>query len=85
MDLISVPVVVGFTSGAALQIIFGQLSGLFGIPNINVNDPPYLVLYETLRNLNRANGDIVFGLSSVGLLVAFRILTKLATDRGMGW
>lgn len=85
VDLISVPIVVGFTTGAALQIIFGQLSGLFGIPNINTNDPPYLVLYNTLRNLNQTNIDVAFGLSSVALLVAFRIFTKLATDRGHKW
>lgn len=38
LDLISVPVVVGFTTGAGIQIMISQVAGLLGIPNINTND-----------------------------------------------
>ncbi|KAJ3367665.1 hypothetical protein HDU91_001200 [Kappamyces sp. JEL0680] len=85
VELISVPVVAGFTSGAAFQIIFGQLSGLLGIANINTNDPPYLVLYNTLSQLNKTRLDAAFGLSAVAVLLAFRFVTRLGVRRGYGW
>ncbi|KAJ3308054.1 hypothetical protein HDV04_001843, partial [Boothiomyces sp. JEL0838] len=65
VDLIPVPVIAGFTSGAAIQIIIGQIAGLFGIPNINTNDAAYLVLYNTVSAFNNINFDIVIGLSAL--------------------
>ena len=85
VDLISVPVVVGFTSGGALQIIFGQLPGLLGIAGVNTNDAPWLVLYTTLSRLNTAKIDAAFGLATICLLALFRIATHFALKRGMKW
>lgn len=85
IDLISVPVVVGFTTGAALQIIFGQISSLMGVPGISTNDAPYLVLYNTLKNLNHAHLDAVFGWSAIAILVLVRVATYYAVKRGYKW
>lgn len=85
VDLISVPVVVGFTTGAAFQIIFGQLSGILGIPNINTNDAPYLVLINTLKGLPKTNTNAYFGIAAVLVLVLFRLATRAATARGHKW
>ncbi|KAJ3251598.1 Sulfate permease 2, partial [Boothiomyces macroporosus] len=82
VDLIPVPVIAGFTSGAAIQIIIGQIAGLFGIPNINTNDAAYLVLYNTVSAFNNINFDIVIGLSTLALLVIFRIITFLLVKKG---
>ena len=82
IDLISVPVVVGFTSGAALQIIFGQIAGLLGISGINTNDAPYLVLITTLKALGRTKFDALFGFSSIIVLAAFRIVAHYGIKRG---
>ncbi|KAJ3316594.1 hypothetical protein HDV06_003158, partial [Boothiomyces sp. JEL0866] len=82
VDLIPVPVIAGFTSGAAVQIIIGQIAGLFGIPNINTNDAAYLVLYNTVSAFNNINFDIVIGLSALALLIIFRVITSILVKKG---
>ncbi|KAJ3274157.1 Sulfate permease 2 [Terramyces sp. JEL0728] len=85
VDLIPIPVIAGFTSGAAIQIIIGQIAGLFGIPNINTNDPAYLVLYNTCAAFNNINFDIVIGLSTLALIIIFRLATYFLVQRGHKW
>ncbi|KAJ3274156.1 Sulfate permease 2 [Terramyces sp. JEL0728] len=85
VDLIPIPVIAGFTSGAAFQIIIGQIAGLFGIPNINTNDPAYLVLYNTCAAFNNINFDIVIGLSTLALIIIFRLATYFLVQRGHKW
>jgi sodium-independent sulfate anion transporter 11 len=82
VDLISVPVVVGFTTGAALQIIFGQIAGLMGIPGIDTNGAPYLVLISTLQSLGKTRLDALFGFASILVLAAFRAVTYYGLKRG---
>ncbi|KAJ3308053.1 hypothetical protein HDV04_001842, partial [Boothiomyces sp. JEL0838] len=82
VDLIPVPVIAGFTSGAAIQIIIGQIAGLFGIPNINTNDAAYLVLYNTVSAFNNINFDIVIGLSALALLIIVRLIGSALVKRG---
>jgi sodium-independent sulfate anion transporter 11 len=82
VDLISVPVVIGFTTGAGFQIIFGQIAPILGISGIKTKDAPFLVLYHTLAGLPRAKLDSAFGLSTVVLLLVCRFASNFAVQKG---
>ncbi|KAJ3024188.1 UNVERIFIED_CONTAM: hypothetical protein HDU68_008278 [Siphonaria sp. JEL0065] len=61
VDFVPIPVIVGFTSGAGIQIIIQQLPGLLGIKGINTNNAPYQVLYDFFSNISTtAKWDAIF-------------------------
>jgi sodium-independent sulfate anion transporter 11 len=82
VDLISVPVVIGFTTGAGLQIMITQIPSLFGIPNINTNSPPYLVLFNSIASLPQARLDTLFGLATVVFLILLRYFSNYMVNKG---
>jgi sodium-independent sulfate anion transporter 11 len=82
VDLISVPVVIGFTTGAGFQIIFGQIASVLGISGIKTKDAPYLVLYHTLAALPRARLDSAFGMTTILLLLVFRFASNSMVRKG---
>ncbi|KAJ3179881.1 hypothetical protein HDU87_002449 [Geranomyces variabilis] len=85
VDFIPAPVIAGFTSGAGITIIIGQLAGLLGIAGINTNDNSYLVLGNTLKNLGDAKLDAAFGFASLAFLLFFKFGCRALTDRGHRW
>ncbi|KAJ3012723.1 hypothetical protein HKX48_006120 [Thoreauomyces humboldtii] len=82
VDFIPNPVVAGFTSGAGIQIIVGQIAGLFGVPNINTNQAPYLVLGHSLAHLNQAALDAAFGFASLFALLFIKFGCDYFVRRG---
>jgi sodium-independent sulfate anion transporter 11 len=60
-------------------VILGQIPSLLGIQGINASDPPYLIVYQFSQRLSETKLDIVFGLSSVILLL---LLSHLADKYG---
>jgi sodium-independent sulfate anion transporter 11 len=82
VDLISVPVVIGFTTGAGCKIIFGQIASVFGISGIKTKDAPFLVLFNSLAGLPRARLDTAFGLSTIAALLAFRFVSNALVRKG---
>ena len=85
VDFIPVSVIVGFTTGAAISIITGQLAGLLGIPNINKSDATHIILYNTLKSIPLTKLDASIGISALICLMGFRIVTKHYLKRGYSW
>ncbi|KAI8893259.1 sulfate transporter family-domain-containing protein [Globomyces pollinis-pini] len=85
VDLIPTPVIAGFTTGAGVQIITGQLQGLLGIPGINTNNAAYQVLIDTVGSIGKLRFDAVIGLSSLALLIIFRLSTYYFVSKGHKW
>ncbi|KAI8902763.1 sulfate transporter family-domain-containing protein [Globomyces pollinis-pini] len=85
VDLIPTPVIAGFTTGAGIQIIIGQFQGLLGIPGINTNNAAYQVLIDTVGSIGKLRFDAVIGLSSLALLILFRLSTYYFVSKGHKW
>ena len=75
VDLVPLGVVYGFTTGAAISIICGQIPGLLGITGINTNDPAYLVFGNTMSQLASTKLDAAFGLSALFVLLLVKYST----------
>ena len=79
MRYLSVPVISGFTSAAAITIGFGQLKHILGI---KVNSTEYFVneVIETFKNVDRTNGwDVLVGVLSIIILVLLRFANRKIT------
>lgn len=90
VDLIPLPSIHAFMSGAALTIGTGQLPSLLGIPHypsrnnepfVNTGDPTYLVFIDTLKHLNEAQLDAALGLSALTALYVVRYVATQASNR----
>ncbi|KAG0175391.1 hypothetical protein DFQ28_000933 [Apophysomyces sp. BC1034] len=68
------PAVAGFMAGSGLTIVINQLNKIFGIPNINTSEAPYMVFGKTLINLPHAHVDAAFGLLTLIWLYGVRYL-----------
>ena len=76
MRYLSVPVVSGFTSAAAITIGFGQLKHLLGI---KIKSTEYFIpeVIETFKNVGNTNvWDVVMGLTCLFLLILLRFANK---------
>ncbi|KAJ3075502.1 hypothetical protein HDU99_001521, partial [Rhizoclosmatium hyalinum] len=77
VDFVPIPVIAGFTTGAGFQIIISQIAGLLGIKNINTNNAPYQVLYDTLSNIKGVSQyDAFFGVFSMITILTIKYLTR---------
>ncbi|KAJ1553159.1 Sulfate permease 2, partial [Cladochytrium tenue] len=78
VDFVPVPVIVGFTTGAGVQIIIGQLASVTGIKGVDTTQAPYAILGAWIRKLNTLPStkyDLAFGISTL----AFILIVKYAT------
>ncbi|KAJ1977373.1 hypothetical protein H4R34_003604 [Dimargaris verticillata] len=74
LDFISAPIIMGFTSSAALRILTGQIPGLFGIKGVDRNDETYVVIINTLKSAGSTRWqDMLIGLSACALFEALRL------------
>lgn len=75
MRYISVPVISGFTSAAAITIAFGQLKHIFGVKTASNSFFPELV--EFFKNIKQTNvWDVVMGLCCMVTLTLLRYLKE---------
>lgn len=71
VNFISHPVLVGFTSAAAIVIGFSQMKHLFGI-SVEHGDYPFQLIGNTLAHINESNPvTLAIGLCSCGILLLF--------------
>ncbi|KAI8928398.1 sulfate transporter family-domain-containing protein [Entophlyctis helioformis] len=85
VDFIPTPVIVGFTTGAGLTIICGQVSGMLGITGVDTNEAAYRIVINTLGKLDKIKIDAAFGLSALAVLLIFRFGTAYLVKRGNSW
>lgn len=71
VNFISHPVLIGFTSAAAIVIGFSQLKHLFGV-QVENGEYPFQLIAGTLAQVGHSNpATLVIGLASCGLLLVF--------------
>ncbi|KAJ3040187.1 hypothetical protein HDV00_011283 [Rhizophlyctis rosea] len=85
VDFIPAPVIAGFTTGAGIQIIVGQIPGLLGISGVNTNEATYKVLGNALSRLGETKLDAAFGFSSLIFLIVMKEGTLYLQKRGRTW
>ncbi|KAI7885560.1 hypothetical protein K492DRAFT_203964 [Lichtheimia hyalospora FSU 10163] len=80
-DFICEPAIAGFMAGSGLTIVINQFSKIFGVPDINTSEAPYLVFGKTLIHLNESRVDAAFGILSLVWLYGIRYLSQYLTRR----
>ncbi|KAK9696792.1 hypothetical protein K7432_012282 [Basidiobolus ranarum] len=76
MDLISSPVTLGFTSGAAITILVSQVPSLLGIKGVVVQGPIYTVLQSIFLALDKTRyEDAIVGFVSIGFLIGLKYIS----------
>ncbi|KAF8578171.1 sulfate permease [Ramaria rubella] len=72
VEFIPAPAVSGFMTGSAINIVAGQVPGLFGISNrLDTKGATYLVIMNTFKNLQHSTLDATFGV--IGLFSLYAI------------
>ncbi|KAI8993576.1 sulfate transporter family-domain-containing protein [Pilobolus umbonatus] len=74
VDFIPEPAIAGFMTGSAVSIILSQCTKLFGISGVNTHDAPYMICVNLLKKLPQTRLDVAFGLSSLVILYAIKII-----------
>lgn len=74
VDFISTTAVSAFITGAAINILCGQVPGMMGISKdyVNNRDPTYKVIIDTLHSLGHTKLDAALGLSALLFLYLWR-------------
>jgi solute carrier family 26 (sodium-independent sulfate anion transporter), member 11 len=73
VDMIPVPVIAGFTTGAGLQILAGQLPHFLGISGISTTNPTFQIFADCIQRADTARFyDSVFGISSLSLILLMK-------------
>jgi sodium-independent sulfate anion transporter 11 len=85
VELISTPVIHGFTTGAAISIICSQLPGLLGIPGINKREAAFLVFGNTAENITHVHWDMAIGLSTIVFLWFYSFIATKIVNNGHKW
>ncbi|CAN6673855.1 sulfate permease 1 [Trichomonascus vanleenenianus] len=82
LEFIPIPAVMGFMTGSALNILSGQLPGLFGTSKLfNTRAATYEVIINTLKYLPKTKLDAAFGLVPLFLLYFFKWFFNFAAKR----
>jgi MFS superfamily sulfate permease-like transporter len=72
----------GFTTGAGVQIIIGQLPTLFGVKGVSTTNAPFEVLIDFFKSIKSLKSvDTLFGLTSLALLLILKFGKVYATKR----
>ncbi|CAG8592920.1 3151_t:CDS:2, partial [Acaulospora colombiana] len=80
-NIISAPVIAGFTTGSAVTIATGQVPGLLGIKGIDTTRACYLVIIDIFSRLSDTKKDAIIGLISLFVLSAIKFSTAYLSKR----
>ncbi|ODV97924.1 hypothetical protein PACTADRAFT_36664 [Pachysolen tannophilus NRRL Y-2460] len=82
LEFISIPTVMAFMSGSAINIVAGQVPALMGYnSSVNTRAATYEVIINTLKNLPNTKLDAAFGLVSLFILYAWKYSCDVAINR----
>ncbi|EGW35378.1 uncharacterized protein SPAPADRAFT_133278 [Spathaspora passalidarum NRRL Y-27907] len=82
LEFISIPAVMGFMSGSALNIISGQVPALMGFPKaVNTRDATYMVIINSLKALPQSTSDAAFGLIPLFILYLWNFVCGFGQRR----
>ncbi|CDZ97673.1 Sulfate/bicarbonate/oxalate exchanger SAT-1 and related transporters (SLC26 family) [Phaffia rhodozyma] len=82
VEFIPVPAVAGFMTGSAINIVSGQVPGLFGISSLfNTKAATYLVIINTFKFLHKATLDAALGVPALVGLYAMKWTCNYAEKR----
>ncbi|KAI0463795.1 hypothetical protein LJB42_002801 [Komagataella kurtzmanii] len=82
LEFISMPAVVGFMTGSALNIVAGQVPALMGFNKlVNTRDSTYKVIIETLKHLPDSTIDAAFGIIPLFILYFWKYVCDFGPKR----
>lgn len=81
VEFIPLVSICSFMTGAALNILVGQVPGLMGISGVNTRESTYKVIINTLKGLPRTKLDAAMGLSALFLLYLIRFFCEFMSKR----
>lgn len=72
MDFVSIPVIVGFTTAAALTISSSQIKALLGLPG---SGNEFITTWTNIvRNINNLTlGDSILGITTIVILISLKV------------
>lgn len=76
MDFVSIPVIVGFTTAAALTISSSQIKSLLGLPG---SGNEFLDTWANIiRNIgNLTLGDSLLGITTIVILISLKVSSRI--------
>ncbi|ORY47693.1 sulfate permease [Rhizoclosmatium globosum] len=84
-DFVPIPVIAGFTSGAAVQIIIQQAPSLLGIKGVNTTNAPYQVLADIFNSIGGISKyDAIFGLTALVTILIIKHSMAIASRKVPG-
>lgn len=81
VEFIPLVAIHSFMTGAAINILAGQVPTLLGISGLNTRESTYKVIINTLKNLPKAKIDAAMGLSALFLLYLIRFFCNYMSKR----
>ncbi|CAG8531501.1 15875_t:CDS:2 [Acaulospora colombiana] len=84
-NIISAPVIAGFTTGSAVTIATGQVPSLLGIKGIDTTQACYLVIINIFSHLSKIKKDAIMGLVSLFVLYVIKFSTAYLSKRLPKW
>ncbi|KAI5922010.1 sulfate permease 2 [Camillea tinctor] len=81
VEFIPLVAITSFMTGAAINIVAGQMPKLMGISGVNTRQATYLVIINTLRGLPRTKIDAAMGLTALFMLYLLRWFCNFMANR----
>lgn len=81
VDFIPLPAICAFMTGGAITVLSSQINKIFGIPNIDTHQAPYMVIIDTLKRLPDTRIDAALGLTALLMLYMARFACQYGAKR----
>ncbi|KAK6082816.1 sulfate permease [Seiridium cupressi] len=81
VEFIPLVAIHSFMTGAAINILCGQVPALLGISGINTRESTYKIIINTLKNLPKAKLDAALGLTALFMLYLIRFFCDFMAKR----